>query len=100
MKVRGRFWVSVWLVFFFGVLVIVAARQTSSVVAATELRTLQEERRVLQSTRNDLLRRISLSRSRERLIPRAESLGLRLPADTEVVNIVVDSESALTDGRT
>ena len=78
------------MVFFFAVLVVVAARQTSSVVAATELRTLQEERRVLESERNDLLLRIREGRSRDKLIPVAESLGLRLPADTQVVNLEVD----------
>lgn len=92
MRLRGRFWVAVWLIFFFGVLVVVAARQTASVVAATELRTLQDQRRVMQSERNDLIRRISESRSRVSLIPVAESLGLRRPADTEVVNIFVANE--------
>jgi len=92
MKVRGRFWVGIWLIFFFAVLVVVAARQTASVVAATSLRALQEERRVLESTRNDLLLRIRAGRSREHLIPRAESLGLRLPADTDVVHVEVDTE--------
>lgn len=92
MKVRGRFWVGIWLLFFFAVLVVVAARQTSAVVSAAELRSLQEDRRVLESERNDLLLRIRAGRSREQLIPRAESLGLRLPADTDLVMVDVERE--------
>jgi len=92
MKVRGRFWVGVWLIFFFVVLVIVAARQTASVLAASELRDLEEERQALESSRNELELRIRTARSREHLIPLAESLGLRMPADTEVVYVDVDEE--------
>jgi hypothetical protein len=89
MMVRGRAWVTLWLLYFLAVLAVVVARQTSSVVAASELRTLQEERRILESRRNDLLIRIREGRSRARLIPRAEELGLRLPVDSEIVTLEV-----------
>jgi len=87
--VRGRAWVALWLLYFLGVLAVVVARQTSAVVAATELRTLQEERLVLESRRNELLIRIREGRSRASLIPRAEDLGLRLPVDSEIVTLEV-----------
>lgn len=86
---RGRAWVALWLLYFLGVLAVVVARQTSAVVAATELRTLQEERLVLESRRNELLIRIREGRSRASLIPRAEDLGLRLPVDSEIVTLEV-----------
>ena len=80
---------TLWLLYFLGVLALVVARQTSSVVAASELRTLQEEHRILTSQRNDLVIRIREGRSRARLIPKAEDLGLRLPTDSEIVTLEV-----------
>ncbi len=85
MKIRGRGWVALWLVSFLGVLAWVVARQTAAHVAATELRRVQEERSALEARRAELLRRIRTASSRAVLVPRAESLGLRLPADSEIV---------------
>lgn len=89
---RGRFWVAAWLVFFLGVSVVVIARQTASHVAATELADLAERRSVLEARRAQLLGRIREARSRARLIPVAESLGLRLAADTQIVNLELEGE--------
>ena len=86
MTLRGRGWVGLWLLIFLVVTAGVVTRQTSAVVAAGELRALQEERQVLEADKNAALRRILEARSRSRLVPRAESLGLRMAADSEVVN--------------
>ena len=85
MRLKGRGWVAVWLMSFLGVLTWVVARQTASHVAATELREAQEQRSSLEAQRAELLRRIREAGSRAVLVPRAESLGLRLPADSEVI---------------
>jgi hypothetical protein len=89
MKLKGRGWVAVWLLLFLGVLTWVVARQTASHVAATELRGAQERRSSLEAQRAELLRRITEAGSRAVLVPRAESLGLRLPADSEMVIVLV-----------
>ncbi len=89
MKLRGRGWVAVWLLLLLGVLTWVVARQTASHLAATDLRDTQELRSSLEAQRAELLRRITEAGSRAVLVPRAESLGLRLPADSEMVILQV-----------
>ena len=86
---KGRRWVAVWLLLSLGALIWVASRQTAAHVSATALRTAQERRGVLEGQRAELLRRIQQAGSRAVLVPRAESLGLRLPADSELVILQV-----------
>lgn len=78
-----------WLLLFLAILTWVVARQTASVVAATELGDLREERARLEGRHGELLTRIRTGKSRRVLIPRAEGLGLRLPADSEIVILQV-----------
>lgn len=85
MRLKGRIWIAIWLVFVLVVLVWVVSRDTSGFQTATELNELRNERSVLQAEKADLMRRIREGESRARLIPRAEALGLRLPADSEIV---------------
>lgn len=82
---RGRVWVTLWLIFVLAILAWVVARQTSAVVSAGELDELRNQRSLLEARRAELLRRIREGESRAVLVPRAESLGLRLPADSEIV---------------
>lgn len=82
---RGRSWVVLWLAYALGILVWIVARRTSAHVIATELDDLRTERSVLEAERAGLMRRIRVDESRAVLVPRAESLGLRLPADSEIV---------------
>ena len=89
MKLKGRGWVAVWLVSFLGMLMWVVARQTASHVAATGLREAQEQRSSLEAERAELLRRLRAAGSRAVLVPRAESLGLHLPADSEMIIVNV-----------
>ena len=85
MNIRGRGWVALWLLSFLGVLTWVVARQTAAHVTATELQRVQDQRSALEARKAELLRRIREAGSRAVLVPRAESLGLRLPADSEIV---------------
>ena len=89
---RGRVWVALWLLFVLAVLLWVVARQTSAVVAGAELDSLRNHRSLLEARRAELLRRIRQAESRAVLIPRAESLGLRLPADSEIVILSTPTE--------
>jgi len=89
MRPRGRVWVIGWLLFFLAILAWVVARQTASVVAATELGDLREARAQLEARQAELLTRIRAGKSRRVLIPRAEGLGLRLPADSEIIILQV-----------
>lgn len=85
MTARGRHWFVLWLVFALAILAWVIARQTASVLLAAELRERRAERSAAEAERAALHQRIRTAESRAVLIPRAESLGLRLPADSEII---------------
>lgn len=87
MAAKGRYWLLLWLLFALGVLVWVSARQTSSVVLAGRLREVRAERLAVEAERTALARRLQEAESRAVLIPRAESLGLRQPVDSEIINL-------------
>lgn len=85
MAAKGRHWVAFWLVALLAALWAVIARQTASLNAARALSDTRQERATLESRRAELERRIRAAQSRAVLLPRAERLGLRLPADTEII---------------
>lgn len=85
MRLKGRIWIAIWLAFALAVLAWVVTRDTAGFMIATDLRNLRNEHSVLQAEKADLMRRIREAESRAVLIPRAESMGLRLPADSEIV---------------
>jgi hypothetical protein len=92
-KFKGRHWIAFWLVALLAALWLVIARQTASLNAARALADLREERAALEGRRADLDRRVRTAQSRAVLLPRAQKLGLRLPADTEIILIPTSSES-------
>jgi len=87
MAPRGRFWLLLWLGFVLGVLAWVNARQTASVMLARTLQDVRAERGAAEAERAALQRRLREAGSRWELIPRAEALGLRTPADSEIVTL-------------
>ncbi len=91
MKFKGRHWIAFWLVALLAALWLVIARQTASLNAARALADLREERASLEGRRADLDRRVRTAQSRAVLLPRAQKLGLRLPADTEIILIPTPS---------
>ncbi len=74
-----------WLLFVLGTLAWVVSRQTASVSLAEALAELRHQRSVDEAEHAELLRRIRAGESRAVLVPRARALGLRLPADSEIV---------------
>jgi hypothetical protein len=84
---RGRFWALLWLVFVLVILGWVVTRYTSAVVTARELNQLREQRATLEARRAELLQRVRSAESRAVLVPRAEALGLKRPADSEIVRL-------------
>ena len=84
-RIKGRHWLAIWLVALLAALWAVIARQTASLNAARALTDLRAERAGLEGRRAELERRIRAAGSRAVLLPRAERLGLRLPADTEII---------------
>ena len=84
-RVKGRHWLAIWLVALLAALWAVIARQTASLNAARTLTDLRTERAGLEGKRDELERRIRTASSRAVLLPRAQKLGLRLPADTEII---------------
>ena len=85
MALRGRHFLFGWLIFLLGVLGWVTARNTAAHVLAGRLSDLRQERSALEAERADLLRRIREAQSLPVLRPRAERLGLRFPADSQVI---------------
>jgi hypothetical protein len=83
--IKGRHWLAIWLVALLAALWAVIARQTASLNAARALTDLRAERANLEGRRSELERRIRTAGSRAVLLPRAQRLGLRLPADTEII---------------
>ena len=84
-SLRGRHWFALWLLLALGALWAIVARNTAAHDAADELRTLRAARATLEGRRAELERRIRTATSRAVLLPRAQRLGLRLPADSEIV---------------
>jgi hypothetical protein len=82
---RGRHWIAFWLVALLAALWAVVARQTSALNAARALADLREARAALDGRRGELERRVRNAQSRAVLVPRARKMGLRLPADTEII---------------
>ena len=78
-----------WLVALLAALWLVIARQTASLNAARALTDLRTERASLEGRRAELDRRVRVGQSRAVLLPRARQLGLRLPADTEIILLPV-----------
>ena len=91
MAPRGRHWLAAWLLFALVTLAWVVARQTAAVVLVTRLRDTRTQRSVLEGRRAELRRRIRAAGSRAVLIPRARALGLRLPADSEIIILQIPS---------
>ncbi|HEV8265668.1 MAG TPA: hypothetical protein VGQ06_12040 [Gemmatimonadales bacterium] len=89
MAAKGRHWLALWLVALLAVLWVVIARQTASLNAARALADLRQDRATLEGRRAELERRIRTAQSRAVLLPRAQRLGLRLPADTEIILVPV-----------
>lgn len=85
MALKGRHWIALWLLLVLGTLWAVVARQTAALRAARELTALRAGRATLNGRRADLDRRIRAASSRAVLEPRARRLGLRAPADSEIV---------------
>ena len=87
MAFKGRHWIAFWLVALLAALWAVIARQTAALNAARALTDLRETRAALEGRRSELERRVRAGQSRAVLLPRAGKLGLRLPADTEIILI-------------
>ena len=92
MAFKGRHLIAFWLVALLGALWAVIARQTSALNSARALADLRDERASLEGRRADLERRVRNAQSRAVLVPRARKMGLRLPADTEIILIPTPSE--------
>lgn len=65
------------------------------------IQTLDEQRAALEAQRTELLRRIEVLRSRARVVPAAQALGLRLPAEGELVilELRVEAPTGAESGR-
>lgn len=83
MTLRGRHWLLLWLLVFLGTAAAIVARQREALETARRVGDLRAERAALEARRDELARRIRSAQSRAVLAPRAEKMGLRIPADSE-----------------
>ena len=74
-----------WLLYALAIAAWVITRDTSGYVSARQLNELRNRQQFLQSRKTTLVSRIRRAESREVLQRRAEALGLRMPADSEIV---------------
>ena len=88
-----------WLLLFLGVATIVVVRQRAGLDTSRRVAALRAERAALEARRADLERRIRDGSSRKVLVPRAESLGLHSPSDSEFVQFRIGEESRREGGR-
>jgi len=87
---KGRHWLSLWLLGFLAVAIVVVVRQRAAVRLAGRLRALDEERTTLDARRAELQRRIADATSRGTLGASAETgLGLHVPSDSEFARFTV-----------
>jgi len=91
---KGRHWVMIWLTAFLVAAGSVVARQTAALRIARALNDTRVRRAALEGRRADLERRLRLAESRAVLVPRAQALGLRLPADSEIIILSVPDSQA------
>jgi hypothetical protein len=85
-RLKGRYWVALWLALFLGAAAVVQWRQTRAHALARDLTAITAARGALEVSTATLTGRIHRARSRAVLVPLAERrLGLRLPADSEIV---------------
>lgn len=86
MALKGRHWLTLWLLAVLAALSLVVWRQTDAIRTARALAQTRAERTELEGKRADFLRRIREAESRGSLVPRAQSsLGLRQAADSEII---------------
>ena len=86
MALRGRHWAALWLVLALGALWVVAARQAAAFREARALADARTARARLEGRKAEFERRIRAAQGRAVLLPRAQQrLGLRIPADSEIV---------------
>jgi hypothetical protein len=85
MALKGRHWLALWLLGVLAALSAVVWRQTEGLQAARALAVAREQRAAFEGRQRDLERRIRAARSRAVLVPRALKLGLRQPADSEII---------------
>jgi hypothetical protein len=88
----------VWLLAVLAVLWAVIARSTAGLRAARALGEARRERAQLEAQKAALTRRLGQAQSRAVLVPRAAGLGLRLPADSEIVLFPVPAPPPQPDG--
>lgn len=86
MKLRGRYWLTLWLAVFLVVAAAVALRQRQALDTARALDEARSRRSALEAEQTDLLERIRSAESREVLTEKViQNLGLRFAADSEIV---------------
>jgi hypothetical protein len=84
-RLKGRWWLAIWLASFLAVALVVVWRQGAAVSTAREVAELERRRGSLEVRRAMLTGSIQRGGSRGVLVPLAERrLGLRLPQDSEI----------------
>ncbi len=89
LSLRGRYLVVAWTGAFLLVAGVITLRDRAAFRALDRYRVLQESLQVVARQRAELVAEINTRRSAGELTPLGESLGLRIPLDTEIEQISV-----------
>lgn len=97
---RGRRAVALGLLLFVLVASVVIWRRSRGIVQARTVVELERRARQLVAERARLEREIRIASSRARLVPIAERrLGMRMPADSEIISLARTANDSAGDGR-
>jgi cell division protein FtsL len=91
-KLKGRYLVVAWATVFLAATGMIVVRQSRAHKVQTRINRLQETRDELREARSDLQSRITALKNREVLGPKVAALGLRVPSDSEQVDLRIGPE--------
>jgi len=86
-QVRGRYLVLAWTAVFLAAAGAIVVRERRGWAVSRHLDEIDNHAKVLEDMRAELAGSIAAMSSRDSLIPRAEALGLRVPSDSELVQV-------------
>ena len=99
MRLKGRYWVVLWLLLFLGTAGVVVTRQQAALGLADRLRRLREARGALEAGRAEAERRIRVGSSLAVIRPKAERLGLKPALERQWEYLRVPPADSSTDRR-
>jgi hypothetical protein len=90
MQVRGRYLVFAWTAVFFVAAGSIVLRTRAGFAVARRVSALEARIRILESTRASITADLAELQGRAAMVPKAEALGLRFTADSDLILLPAD----------